>query len=140
MRQKDLPSQQDQESLQPPRASIHIVAVEHVEPVLRREAGMLQQEDQVVELAVDVTDDDDGAAAAGIDSDDIGLLADDVGGCEEKALEKGERESGGELGGWEVPRRPVEGGGEAPDPFEAQGSVWGPREVELGSWGCWVLH
>lgn len=79
-----LPSQEQEEGLQPPGASVDIIAIKDEEPALRRESGVLQEEDHVVELPVDVADDDDGgarvAAVLHIDPQAVGLLVEDVGG------------------------------------------------------------
>ncbi|WVZ92214.1 hypothetical protein U9M48_038297 [Paspalum notatum var. saurae] len=90
-------SEEQEEGLEPPRAAIHVVAVEDEDAVLGGEPGVAEQEDDVVELAVDVADDDDGLAGARVDAHEVGLAVQDGGGGEDQALDERGREHGGEL-------------------------------------------
>jgi hypothetical protein len=133
-----LPSQEEEHCLDPPGSAIHVVPVEDEEALLGGEPGVLEQEHDVVELAVDVPDDDDGLARPRVDADEVGLLVEPGGGGDDQPLDDRRREHGRELVRGEVARAPVQSGGQPRHPVPRQPAVLGPldrKRPKRREWG-----
>jgi hypothetical protein len=138
-----LPSQEEEHCLDPPGSAIHVVPVEDEEALLGGEPGVLEQEHDVVELAVDVPDDDDGLARPRVDADEVGLLVEPGGGGDDQPLDDRRREHGRELVRGEVARAPVQHGGQPRHPVPRQPAVLGPldrRRIRRGGGAVGLRH
>lgn len=71
IRKQYLPSQEEEQGLEAPGAAVHVIPVEDEEAVVGGEAGVAEQEHDVVELSVDVPDDDDGLVGPRVDAHDV---------------------------------------------------------------------
>lgn len=123
-----LPSQEEEQCFEAPSAAVHVIPVEDEDALLGREAGVPEQEHDVVELAVDVPHDDDGLVGPRVDADDVGLAVEDDGRGDDEAPDEVHGEHRGELVRREAPRAPVQRLGEARHPVPRQHAVLGPLD------------
>lgn len=87
VRHQNLPGQEDEESLETPSTTINIVTIEDVELVPRRKASVFQQEEKVMELTVNVTNDNNfGIRVEIIDVDDVTFFVEDFGSGEDEGV------------------------------------------------------
>jgi hypothetical protein len=73
-----LPGQQEKEGLEAPSASIDIITVEYKETILRGKSSLSEEKDEIMQLAMKVSDDDDSAGVVRVNSETIGFLVENL--------------------------------------------------------------
>lgn len=95
-----LPSKQEKKCLKAPGASIDIISIEDVEAVMSREARVPEEKDEIVELAMEVADDDNGGVeGGGMNGNTVRFFVKNLGSSEEESIEDRNRHNGRKMGG-----------------------------------------
>ena len=95
-----LPSEQEKKGLKAPGASIDIISIKDVEAVMGREARVPEKKDEIVKLAMDVADDNNGGIeGGGINPNTVCFFVKNLGSGEDQTIEDGNRQKGREIGG-----------------------------------------
>lgn len=128
IRKQNLPSQEEEEGLESPGAAVDVIPIEDEDAVVGGEPGVPEQEDDVVELAVDVPDHDDGLVGPRVHPHEVGLPVQDDGGREDEPLDERRGEHVGEPVRGEAAGAPVQRRREPRHPLPRQRAVLRPRD------------